>query len=92
METVDAYWVLEGIIQEDGLCNPYAQLLFHDPTSKDIDPFNEYLEVYLQGNKIQNTMGMEEWSIFGTKMTYPQVSHPDSLLFIQNGPESLLTE
>ena len=35
---------------------------------------------------------MEDWSILGTKMTYPQVSHPNSLLFLQNGPESLFTE
>ena len=92
IENVEAYQVLEEIIQEQGLHNPYAELLFHDPPEQVPNPFNEYLEIYKEGNKTTNTAGMDNWSILGTKITYPKNTYPDSVLFLQEGPEDILRE
>ena len=88
VERVKAYQVLDEVIQEQGLYNPYAELLFHDPTNHVPDPFNEYLEIFQEGNKTTNTTGMEDSSILGTKITYPQTTYSESLLFLQKGPQT----
>ena len=60
VECVKAYRVLDEIVQGQDLYNPYAELLFHDNTNHVPDPFNEYLEIFQEGNKTTNTAGMED--------------------------------
>ena len=74
-ETIDAYRVLEQIIEEEGTVNPYAQLLFHSEFTQEQD-LQDYTEYYRMNvpNQTVNSAHMEEWSILNTKMSYPQ--HP----------------
>ena len=92
LDEVEAYQVLEDILLQEGSNNPYADLLFHDPSSQNTDPFNEYMEVFQQGNKTTNTKGMEDWSILGTQITYPHTTYHNSLIFLQEGPSAILQE
>ena len=87
VEENDAYRVLEQIIQEDGLDNPYAQLLFQEEASQP----EETIEYYKIGNKnnIPNNANMEVWSILGTKVHYPQLPSQNTYLYVQDSPDQL---
>ena len=92
VETVEAYRVLESILEEDGSENPYEQILLYQP-SEDEESSDNLLactDYYFPGSTTPNNQNMEEWSILGTQITYPQTTYPKSLLFIQEAPREQL--
>ena len=72
-EDVEAYRVLESILEEDGPDNPYEQVLLYQPEEKDPSDFlTSCTDYYFPGSKLPNNQNIEQWSILGTNITYPQ--------------------
>ena len=87
VESVEAYRVLEAILEEEGPNNPYEQLLLYQPEEEDPSQYlYSCMDQYLPGSKLPNNQNMEQWSILGTNITYPQSSYDNSLVFLQEAP------
>ena len=90
-ETIDAYKVLENIIEEEGTVNPYARLLLQpEPTQEEgSQVYTEYYRMNIP-NQIINNAHMEEWSILSTRMSYPQHSRSNTYLHVQDSPDQVV--
>ena len=88
--TIDAYKVLDQILEEEETFNSYAQLLFQAEPTPDTD-FQDYTEFYRMDkpNQTTNHAHMEDWSILSTKMFYPQHPHLNTYLHVQDSPDQV---
>ena len=88
--TIDAYKVLDQILEEEGTFNPYAQLLFQAEPTPDPD-FQDYTAFYRMDkpNQTTNHAHMEDWSILSTKMFYPQHPNLNKCLHVQDSPDQV---
>ena len=90
-EDVEAYRVLESILEEDGPNNPYEQVLLYQPEEEDSpDSLLSSTDYYFPGSKLPNNHNMEQWSILGTGITYPQSTYNNSLVFLQEAPNEAI--
>ena len=89
IETIDAYKVLDQILEEEGTVNSYTQLLFpSEQTEQDPQDYMEYYRMSVP-NQTTNNAHMEEWSILSTKMSYPQHPRLNTFLHVQDSPDQL---
>ena len=90
-EDVEAYRVLETILEEDGPNNPYEQVLLYQPEEEDSpDCLLSATDYYFPESKLPNNHNKEQWSILGTGITYPQSTYNNSLVFLQEAPNEVI--